>query len=273
MGGISGSGASKVPAVTLAFWIIKIGATTLGETAGDALSMTMGLGYAVSSLIFFAIFAVAVAAQITAQSFHRFLYWGVIVATTTVGTTMADYADRSLGIGYVGGSLLLLALLVGVLALWRLSLGSISVDHIVSPKVEAFYWLAILFSNTLGTALGDFFADDSGLEYGGAALVFAAALAVVTAGYFWTGLSRALLFWLAFILTRPLGATVGDLLTKPHEAGRPRSQPRQLVRRARALHRRLHPPHAATGGRASEIGAAATARPELLGMRQEVMRG
>jgi uncharacterized membrane-anchored protein len=210
---------SKVPEVTLAFWIIKILATTLGETGGDALSMTMHLGYAVSTVIFFGLFIVTVAAQVSAKSFHPFLYWSVIVATTTAGTTMADYADRSLGIGYVGGSLILFTLLILVLGLWRLSVGSVSVANITSPKVEIFYWTTILFSNTLGTALGDFLADDSGLGYEGGALVFAAALVLVAAAYFRTNLSRTLLFWLAFILTRPLGATVGDLLTKPEADG------------------------------------------------------
>ena len=211
--------ASKVPEVTLAFWAIKIAATTLGETAGDALSMTLRLGYAVSTGIFFAFFLLAVTAQVRAERFHRFLYWAVIVATTTVGTTMADYADRSLGIGYVGGSLLLFALLMLVLGLWRYALGSVSVDHIDSPKVELFYWTTILFSNTLGTALGDFLADDSGLGFAGGALVFAAVLALIAAAYFLTRASRTLLFWSAFILTRPLGATLGDLLTKPHADG------------------------------------------------------
>jgi uncharacterized membrane-anchored protein len=210
---------SKVPEVTVAFWVIKIAATTLGETGGDALSMTLQLGYALSSAIFFVFFAVTVAAQIRAKMFHPFLYWAVIVATTTLGTTMADFADRSLGIGYVGGSLILFALLIFILALWRFSLGSVSVDRITSPKVEVFYWATILFSNTLGTALGDFLADDSGLGYEGGALVFAAALVVLAAAYFYTRMSRTLLFWMAFILTRPLGATVGDLLTKPHADG------------------------------------------------------
>jgi uncharacterized membrane-anchored protein len=214
MNGMSERKWSKVPDVTLAFWIIKIAATTLGETAGDALSMTANLGYAVSTGIFFAFFVVVVAAQIRARSFHPFLYWAVIVATTTAGTTMADFADRSLGIGYVGGSLILFALVMLVLALWRVTLGAVSIDHITSPKVESFYWLTILFSNTLGTALGDFLAD-SGLGYEGGALVFAGALALIGAAYFFTATSRTLLFWLAFILTRPLGATVGDLLTKP----------------------------------------------------------
>jgi uncharacterized membrane-anchored protein len=205
---------SKVPQVTLVFWIIKIAATTLGETGGDALSMTFDLGYALSTAIFFVFFAGTVAAQIRARSFHPFLYWAVIVATTTMGTTMADFADRSLGIGYVGGSLILFALVLLVLGAWWKVEGSVSVNSITSPRVEAFYWLTILFSNTLGTALGDFLAD-SGPGYEGGALVFAGALAVVWALYAFTGISHTLLFWAAFILTRPLGATVGDLLTKP----------------------------------------------------------
>ena len=211
-------GSNKVPQVTLAFWIIKIAATTLGETGGDALSMSLNLGYAVSTVIFFAIFVVALAAQVRARAFHPFLYWLVIVATTTVGTTMADFADRSLGIGYVGGSLILFAMLLGILALWRISVGSVSVSQITTPKVEIFYWITILFSNTLGTALGDFLAD-AGPGYEGAALVFAAALALITAAYYFTSISHTLLFWCAFILTRPLGATVGDFLTKPYAAG------------------------------------------------------
>jgi uncharacterized membrane-anchored protein len=210
--------ASKVPEVTLAFWIIKIFATTLGETGGDALSMTERLGYAVSTAIFFAFFIVTATAQIRARSYHPFLYWAVIVATTTVGTTAADFADRSLGIGYVGGSLILFAILLIVLFAWWRSVGTVSVTHIVSPKAEAFYWLTILASNTLGTALGDFLAD-AGLGYEGAALVFTGALAIVAAAYFWTNLSHTLLFWAAFILTRPLGATIGDVLTKPFANG------------------------------------------------------
>jgi uncharacterized membrane-anchored protein len=212
-------GLSKVPEVTLVFWIVKICATTLGETAGDALSMTEQLGYAVSTGIFFAFFIATAAAQIKAKAFHPFLYWAVIVATTTLGTTMADFADRSLGIGYVGGSLILFALLLGALATWRLAIGAISVDHIVAPKVECFYWATILFSNTLGTALGDFLADSSGLGYEGGALVFAAALALLVAAYYYTEMSRTWLFWMAFILTRPLGATLGDIITKPHANG------------------------------------------------------
>jgi len=207
--------ASKVPAVTLSFWIIKILATTLGETGGDAVSMSMNLGYAISSLIFIVLFAAAVTAQILAKSFRPFLYWFVIVATTTAGTTMADFADRSLGIGYAGGSSILFVCLMAALGLWYWSEGSISVDTVVSPKIEAFYWAAILFSQTLGTALGDWMADTNGLGYERGALVFAAGLALVAALYFFTAVSRVGLFWAAFILTRPLGATVGDLLDKP----------------------------------------------------------
>ena len=211
--------ASKVPAATLGFWIIKIIATTLGETGGDELSMSLGLGYALSSVIFIALFVVFVAAQISARKFHPFLYWAVIVATTTAGTTMADFADRSLGIGYAGGSSILFVLLMAALGLWYRSEGSISVDTVTTPRVEAFYWVAILFSQTLGTALGDWMADTNGLGYQGGALVFAAGLAVVAGAYFYTKVSRTLLFWAAFILTRPLGATLGDLLDKPLEDG------------------------------------------------------
>jgi uncharacterized membrane-anchored protein len=210
---------SKVPEIALAFWVIKIAATTLGETGGDALSMTMNLGYAISSAFFIAFFIVTVAIQVVSKSFYPFLYWAVIVATTTAGTTMADFADRSLGIGYVGGSIILFTILMIVLGLWRFSLGSVSFNHIVSRKVETFYWVTILFSNTLGTALGDFFADDSGLGYEGAAIVFSGALVLVAGAYFYTKISRTILFWTAFILTRPLGATVGDLLTKPVAKG------------------------------------------------------
>jgi uncharacterized membrane-anchored protein len=219
MGSIAKNGLSKVPAVTLIFWIIKILATTLGETGGDAVSMTLNLGYAVGSLIFIGIFVVAVAAQITAKSFHPFLYWAVIIATTTLGTTLADFADRSLGIGYAGGSAILFVLLMATLGMWRWSAGSVSVDTITSTKAEMFYWGTILFSQTLGTALGDWMADTNGFGYERAALVFAAGLALVALGYFFTKVSRTLLFWSAFILTRPLGATLGDLLDKPVELG------------------------------------------------------
>jgi uncharacterized membrane-anchored protein len=206
---------TKVPAVTLGFWIIKIIATTLGETGGDALSMTLNWGYAFSSALFIGIFVVAVAAQIKARRFHPFLYWAVIVATTTAGTTMADFADRSLGIGYPGGSLILVACLMASLGVWYVQAGSISVETVVSPKIEMFYWTAILFSQTLGTALGDWMADTNGLGYERGALVFAVGLMAVAVAYFFTGISRTWLFWAAFILTRPLGATVGDFLDKP----------------------------------------------------------
>ena len=209
---------SKVPEITLVFWAIKIAATTLGETGGDALSMTLNLGYAVSSGIFLAFFVATVSGQLMARRFYRPLYWAVIVATTTLGTTMADFADRSLGIGYPGGSLILFAAVLLVLGAWRAVVGSVSVTAITSPTVEAFYWATILFSNTLGTALGDWLAD-SGPGYEGGALVFAGLLAVIACAYFFTAISHTLLFWAAFILTRPLGATLGDLLTKPAANG------------------------------------------------------
>ena len=206
---------SKVPEVTFAFWLIKICATTLGETGGDALSMTLELGYAISSAIFFGIFLATVAAQVGARSFHRFRYWAVIVTTTTLGTTMSDYLTRTAGFGYLKSSLLLFALVLLVLGVWYFALGSVSVNRITNRKTECFYWTAILFSNTLGTALGDCLADTTRLGYEGGALVFAAALALVAAAYFWSNISHTILFWAAFILTRPLGATLGDLLTKP----------------------------------------------------------
>jgi uncharacterized membrane-anchored protein len=212
-------GMSKVPAVTLAFWVIKVIATTLGETGGDAVSMTLNWGYALSSALFIAVFVIAVAAQIAARRFHPFLYWCVIIATTTAGTTMADFADRSLGIGYPGGSLILFACLMASLGIWYWRAGSIAVDTVTSSGIEAFYWTAILFSQTLGTALGDWMADSNGLGYERGSLVFGAALVLVAAGYFFTNISRTLLFWSAFILTRPLGATVGDFLDKPVSAG------------------------------------------------------
>ncbi len=210
---------SKVPAVTLGFWVIKILATTLGETGGDAITMTLNFGYLTGTAIFAFIFVVGVIAQITAKRFHAFLYWGVIVATTTAGTTLADFLDRSLGMGYIGGSSILIMLLLLTLGLWYWSLGSVSVNTVTSPKVEAFYWATIMFSQTLGTALGDFLADSGGLGYEGGALVFGAGLAVVAGLYFYTNVSRTVLFWAAFILTRPLGATVGDLLDKPVSDG------------------------------------------------------
>jgi uncharacterized membrane-anchored protein len=208
----------KVPEVTLIFWIIKVAATTLGETAGDAVTMSMNLGYLVGTAIFATIFIVAVYAQISAKRFHPALFWAVIVATTTAGTTLADFFDRSLGIGYVGGSSILFALLMASLGVWYWSLGSVSVNRLTSRKAEVFYWATIMFSQTLGTALGDWVADPKtglGLGYEGGALVFAAGLAIVAAAYFWSRLSHTLLFWAAFILSRPLGATVGDFLDKP----------------------------------------------------------
>ena len=210
---------TKVPEVTLIFWIIKIAATTLGETGGDAVSMSMNLGYLIGTIIFAIIFIAAVIAQIKAKKFHPFLYWTTIIATTTVGTTLADFADRSLGIGYAGGSTLLIALLFGSLFMWHRTLGSVSVDTVSSPKAEMFYWVTIMFSQTLGTALGDWTADTAGFGYTGAAIVFSALLALVSAAYYWTSVSRTLLFWAAFILTRPLGAVVGDFLDKPVSAG------------------------------------------------------
>jgi len=210
---------SKVPEITLLFWIIKIAATTLGETGGDAVSMSMGLGYLIGTAIFATIFFMAVTVQMKAVRFHPMVYWSTIIATTTVGTTLADFADRSLGIGYAGGSLLLFVLLMGFLAIWHRSLGSISVDTVSSPKTEMFYWVTILFSQTLGTALGDWTADTAGLGYGGGAIVFGLLLAVVAALSFRTRLSRTFLFWAAFILTRPLGAVVGDFLDKPISSG------------------------------------------------------
>ncbi len=210
---------SKVPAVTLLFWIIKIAATTLGETGGDALSMSMNLGYLVSTGIFATVFVVAVTVQARARDFHPWLYWTTIIATTTVGTTMADYFDRSLGIGYGGGTAILLSLLLASLWIWQRTLGTVSVQSVTTLKAEVFYWVTIMFSQTLGTALGDWTADAARLGYSGGALVFGALLAVVLAAYLWTRASRTMLFWTAFVLTRPLGAVVGDYLDKPLTAG------------------------------------------------------
>jgi uncharacterized membrane-anchored protein len=210
---------TKVPEVTLIFWIIKIAATTLGETGGDTVSMTLNWGYLVGTAIFLTLLVVLVVWQTLAKKFHPFLYWATIIASTTAGTTMADFADRSLGIGYTGGSTILFFSLMAVLALWKQTQNSISVETVNTPKVEAFYWAAITLSQTLGTALGDWLADTGGFGYEGGALVFGAGLAVLTALYYWTDISRVLLFWAAFILTRPLGATVGDLLDKPIRHG------------------------------------------------------
>ena len=213
------SGTAKVPQVTLAFWIIKIAATTLGETGGDAVTMSMNLGYLVGTGIFAVIFIAAVILQIKAERFHPVLYWATIIASTTVGTTLADFTTRSLGVGYDGGSSLLLLLLLLSLFTWHRTLGSISVDTVTTPRAELFYWMTIMFSQTLGTALGDWTADTAGLGYVGAGLIFAALLALVATLYLWTRLSRTLLFWGAFVLTRPLGAVVGDFLDKPVSAG------------------------------------------------------
>lgn len=210
---------SKVPAVTLAFWVIKIGATTLGETGGDTVTMTLDWGYLAGTALFLGVLVALVAAQIFAPRFRPARYWATIVASTTFGTTMADFADRSLGIGYAGGSTLLLGCLIAVLVAWYAAEGSVSVDTVATPRVEAFYWAAITFSQTLGTALGDWVADTGGLGYEGGALVFGAGLAVVVALYLWTAVSRVALFWVAFVLTRPLGATIGDYLDKPHSEG------------------------------------------------------
>lgn len=210
---------SKVPEVTLVFWIIKIFATTLGETGGDTLSMSLDLGYLLSTGIFTIIFLVAVGGQILMKRFHPVVYWVTIVATTTVGTTLADFADRSLGIGYAGGSAILLSLLIASLIIWKRALGSVAVDTVRSPRSEMFYWVTIMFSQTLGTALGDWVADSAGLGYGGSALVFGVLLALIATAYYRTRISHTVLFWAAFILTRPLGAVVGDFLDKPLSHG------------------------------------------------------
>ncbi len=209
------SALTKVPAVTLGFWIIKILATTLGETGGDTVTMTWDLGYLAGSALFLALLVALVGAQIAARQFHPFLYWATIVASTTLGTTLADFADRSHGIGYTGGSTVLLGCVLATLALWYRVLGSVSVDTIRTPQAEAFYWATITFSQTLGTALGDWLADTSGFGYLGGAAVFLGAIGAVVALYYATRISRVALFWAAFILTRPLGATVGDFLDKP----------------------------------------------------------
>jgi uncharacterized membrane-anchored protein len=210
---------SKVPEVTLLFWIIKIAATTLGETGGDAVSMSMGLGYLVGTGIFAVFFLLIVFLQIKADRFRPFLYWTTIIATTMVGTTLADFADRSLGIGYAGGTAILVTLLIASLVVWHRSMGSVSIDTVTSPKAELFYWVTIMFSQTLGTALGDWTADAAGLGYRGGAMVFSALLALVAFAYYKTRISRTILFWAAFVLTRPLGAVVGDFLDKPVTAG------------------------------------------------------
>jgi uncharacterized membrane-anchored protein len=210
---------SKVPAVTLLFWILKIAATTLGETGGDAVTMSMNLGYLVGSMIFTVLFAAMVIAQIAARAFHPWLYWATIVATTTLGTTLADFADRSLGIGYAGGVTLLSALLAVSLIVWYRVAGSVSASSITTRKAESFYWVTIMFSQTLGTALGDWTADSAGLGFGGGTILFGGLLLLVVGAYAFTRVSRTVLFWIAFVLTRPLGAVVGDLLDKPIASG------------------------------------------------------
>ena len=210
---------SKVPEVTLLFWIIKIAATTLGETAGDALSMSLNLGYILSTCIFSIIFIGFVALQMKAKEYKPFLYWATIISTTTLGTTIADFVDRSLGIGYFGGSIILLILLLSSLAIWYRSCGNIAVNSVQSAKTEAFYWVTIMFSQTLGTALGDWTADTQGLGYMWAALIFGSLLLILIALYYWTKISRTFLFWSAFVLTRPLGAVLGDFLDKPLDHG------------------------------------------------------
>lgn len=209
----------KLPEITLAFWIMKICATTLGETGGDLLSMTLNVGYAYSSILLFGFFLVALAAQLSTTRYRPVIYWAVIVATSTAGTTMSDFMDRTLGLGYATGTTILVAILLGIFAVWRLTGESLSVDEIRTRKVEVLYWVAILFSNTLGTALGDFLADSSGLGFAGGALLIGGLLAAIVLAHYFTRLSSVLLFWAAFVLTRPFGATVGDLLTKPVAKG------------------------------------------------------
>ncbi len=210
---------SKVPEITLIFWVIKILATTIGETGGDALSMSMNLGYLLSTGIFAIIFAAAVTVQVLAKKFHPVIYWITIVATTTVGTTLADFADRSLGIGYASGTTILIILLAASLWIWKHTLGSVAVDTVNSPKSEIFYWVTIMCSQTLGTALGDWTADTAGIGYGGGVILFGSLLAVIATAYYFAKISHTILFWSAFILTRPLGAVVGDFLDKPKGEG------------------------------------------------------
>jgi uncharacterized membrane-anchored protein len=210
---------NKLPQITAAFWIMKIAATTLGETGGDWLSMTMKVGYLASTLVFFGFFIVMLSAQLSSKKHHPYLYWMVIVATSTAGTTMSDYMDRTLELGYAKGATILISILLTLLALWKMTVGNLSVDHIQTRKAEVFYWVTILFSNTLGTALGDFLSDDSGLGFFGAWLLISGILTIILLTYRFTRVSRVFLFWVAFILTRPFGATFGDLLTKTRENG------------------------------------------------------
>jgi uncharacterized membrane-anchored protein len=210
---------NKLPAITVSFWIMKICATTLGETAGDLLAQTLKIGYALSSVILISFFFITLAIQLTAKRFHPLIYWSVILATSTAGTTMSDYMDRTLGLGYAEGSLILVSLLIITLTVWKFTEKSLSVTDIKSLRGEVFYWTAILFSNTLGTALGDFLADNSGLGFEGGAILIGVLLILIVLAYFYTSISRIILFWLAFVLTRPFGATFGDLLTKPLAKG------------------------------------------------------
>lgn len=210
---------SKLPQITAFFWIMKICATTLGETAGDLLSMTLNVGYAISSMILIGVFLTTLVSQLISKSYHPLLYWTVILSTSTAGTTMSDYMDRTLGLGYAAGTTILVTILLAILLFWRFSVGSLSVNNIKTPKIELLYWTAILFSNTLGTALGDFLADSSGLGFAGGALLIAGLLALVLAAHYYTQISQVMLFWIAFVLTRPFGATLGDILTKPHAKG------------------------------------------------------
>lgn len=214
-----GNRVSKVPHITFAFWVIKICATTVGETGGDALSMTLQLGYAVSSLIFLGFFFITLAAQVVSKRYHPFVYWAVVVATTTVGTTMSDYLDRTVGLGYVKSSIMLFCAVIIVLFIWSRVTGAIEFENITTKKNEIFYWVTILVSNTLGTALGDFVATTTGLGFERGALVFAGLLTLVAIAHFFTHVSDKILFWAAYVLTRPLGATLGDTLTKPHAEG------------------------------------------------------
>ncbi len=210
---------SKLPQITAFFWIMKICATTLGETAGDLLSMTINVGYAVSSMILIGVFLATLVTQLISKSYNPLLYWTVILSTSTAGTTMSDYMDRTLGLGYTKGAAILITILLAIFAFWRFSVGSLSVNNVKTPKVELLYWITILFSNTLGTALGDFLADSSGLGFAGGALLISGLLALVLAAHYFTKISPVLLFWIAFVLTRPFGATLGDVLTKPQEKG------------------------------------------------------
>ena len=210
---------NKLPHITFAFWVMKICATTLGETAGDLVSMTLKVGYAVSTVILLSVFLVTVVAQLASKKYHSFLYWAVILSTSTAGTTMSDFMDRTLKLGYATGSAILLGILLAIFAYWRSTGQSLSVEKIHSRKLETLYWVAILFSNTLGTALGDFLADDSGLGFAGGAILIGSLIAVVAAAAYFTRISRVFLFWLAFVLTRPFGATLGDVLTKKREEG------------------------------------------------------